>query len=284
MFAYQDLSDTARAAELSTGLPEPISNTSSFDTDSDSQMQDADPLPPLSIFPSLNSNPEEARLESQEFSNYLLAKSYFDCREYDRCAAVFLPSGLPQAPLSPASPSQASRASMKAAKGKAVESERSNGQGPLGANNALPKLSQKALFLALYAKYISGEKRKDEDGEMILGPADGGTTVNKELVGITGGLQNWFADRVAQGLEGSNQGWLEYLYGIVLAKGKTEAEAKKWLIRSVHLCPFNWGAWLELSELLNSVEEVLSRLSQQVRCLTGPYSFEKSSQNSRRIL
>ena len=42
----------------------------------------------------------------------------------------------------------------------------------------------------------------------------------------------------------------------MLAKGKTEEDAKKWLLRSVHLFSFNWGAWLELSELLNSEEEV----------------------------
>jgi len=221
-------------------------------------MHGFDPSPPPAIFPSSNSDPEETRLEAEEFSRYLLAKSYFDCREYDRCAAIFLPSALPRAPLSPTSPKSKSRTPTKAAKGKAKESELANENGSTPSSNALPRLSQKALFLALYARYMSGEKRKDEDGEMILGPADGGTTVNKELVGITAGLQGWFAERAAKGLEGSNQGWLEYLFGIVLAKGKTETEAKKWLIRSVHLYPFNWGAWLEFSELLNNVDEVSS--------------------------
>jgi len=216
-------------------------------------MQDADPSPPISIFPSTNSDPEEARLEAQELSKYLLAKSYFDCREYDRCAAVFISSALPRGPLTPTSPNTKSKTSTNVTKGKARDTGSTNDRMP---TNTLPRLSQKALFLALYSKYMSGEKKKVEDGEMILGPADGGMTVNKELVGITAGLQGWFADRAAKGLEGSNQGWLEYLYGIVLAKGKTETEAKRWLIRSVHLCPFNWGAWLELSDLLNSVEEV----------------------------
>lgn len=219
-------------------------------------MHDVDPTPPLPIFPSTNSDPDEARLEAEEFSKYLLAKSYFDCREYDRCAAVFLPSTLPRAPLSPVSPTTKARTTGRPVKGKTREAEPSTGPRPPPISNILPRLSQKTLFLALYAKYMSGEKRKDEDSEMILGPADGGTTVNKELVGITAGLQGWFADRAAKGFDGSNQGWLEYLYGVVLAKGKTETEAKRWLIRSVHLCPYNWGAWLELSELLNSVEEV----------------------------
>lgn len=246
----------SRAAELANSLPTLESNTSSFDTDTDSQMQDVDLHPPPSIFPSTNSDPEEARLEAQEFSKYLLAKSYFDCREYDRCAAVFLPSALPRAPLSPVSPNSKSKTPTKAWKGKGRESEKADRRGSTPASNALPNLSQKALFLALYAKYMSGEKRKNEDGEMILGPADGGTTVNRELIGIAASLQGWFAERAANRLEGSNQGWLEYLYGIVLAKGKTDTEAKSWLLRSVHLCPFNWGAWLELSELINNVEEV----------------------------
>ena len=216
-------------------------------------MQDVDPPPSQAIFPSTNIDPEEARLEAHEFSRYLLAKSYFDCREYDRCAAVFLPSALPRAPPSPVSPSSNPKIPGKGSKGKDTEFNR---HGPGSSSNSLPRLSQKALFLALYARYMSGEKRKDEDGEMILGPADGGTTVNKELVGIASSLQGWFADRAAKGVEGSNQGWLEYLYGVVLAKGKTELEAKRWLLRSVHLCPINWGAWLELNDLLNNVEEV----------------------------
>ena len=219
-------------------------------------MQDADQTSPATVFPSTNPNPNEARLEVQELSKYLLAKSYFDCREYDRCAAVFLPPNLPRAPLSPVSPNSKSRTPSKTAKGKSKEETLANDHESMQPTNTLPKLSQKSLFLALYAKYISGEKRKDEEGEMILGPVDGGGTVNQELVGITAGLQGWFSERTAKGLEGGNQGWLEYLYGIVLAKGKTETEARRWLIRSVHLCPYNWGAWLELSELLNSVEEV----------------------------
>ena len=105
---------------------------------------------------------------------------------------------------------------------------------------------------------MSGEKRKDEESEMILGPADAGTTINRELVGLGRGLEGWFAEQAAKGTHEDTQGWLEYLYGIVLAKGKTEEDAKRWLIRSVHRCPYNWGAWLELSELLGSVEEVRS--------------------------
>lgn len=122
--------------------------------------------------------------------------------------------------------------------------------------NPYPKLSQKSLFLALYAKYLAGEKRKNEDTEMVLGPADGGMTVNRELPDLARGLEGWLTERRSKGLEDSGQGWLEYLYGVILLRGRNEDEAKKWLIQSVHLNPFHWGAWQELNDLLGSTEDV----------------------------
>lgn len=242
---------------MSISLRLPDEQSPSSDNESDSNMPDVEhtPHPNLSVFSS-SVDPDEARLEARELPKYLLAKSYFDCREYDRCAAVFLPSDLPRGPLSESSPNAKTQTSSKSAKGKARDSGPRISTGPSRPRNALPRLSQKSLFLALYAKYMSGEKRKGEESEMILGPADGGATINKELVSLGHILEGWFADQAAKGLDQSSQGWLEYLYGIVLAKGKSEKDAKTWLIRSVERCPFNWGAWLELSELLNSVEEL----------------------------
>ena len=251
-----------RVAELSNSLPESSTSTS-FTSDPDSQMQDVDLPPSMPTFLSSNSDPEEARLEARELPKYLLAKSYFDCREFDRCAAVFLPSILPRGLLAHTSPNAKARTPTKAAKGKARESSPNVEISAVPPSNVLPHLSQKSLFLALYAKYMSGEKKKNEESEMILGPADGGATVNRELVGLARNLEGWFADRKGRDLAGTNQGWLEYLYGIILAKAKTEEDAKVWLIRSVHLYPFNWGAWLELSELLESFED-LKKVTQEL--------------------
>lgn len=76
----------------------------------------------------------------------------------------------------------------------------------------LPQLSQKSLFLALYAKVISGEKRKDEDAEMVMGPHDLGTATNRQLRVVRAYLNQWFSQTANEdGEHSGSQGWLEYL-------------------------------------------------------------------------
>lgn len=192
---------------------------------------------------SSQSDPGEARLEAAELSKYLMAKTYFDCREYDRCAAVFLPMILPKGEIA------STKAKPESTKSQPTQLSSTDVDGS-------PHLSQKALFLALYARYMAGEKRKDEESETILGPSDGGMTINRELAAI----QQQLKARVElQNRRGDNpQGWLEYLYGIVLAKQKSFEEAKSWLLRSVSYYQYNWGAWQELGDLVGTVHEVLS--------------------------
>lgn len=70
------------------------------DTDPDSPMDFTEPPPRAPSNPFLQTqDPLEAALEAQEAHKYLLAKAYFDTREYDRCAAVFLPPKIPPVPL-----------------------------------------------------------------------------------------------------------------------------------------------------------------------------------------
>lgn len=241
-----------RAAEMLDSLL-PINE---YDTDPDSPMGLADALPMPSNPYLRPQDPLEARLEAQEAHKYLLAKTYFDTREYDRCAAVFLPPTMPHVPLSTTSPNAKSKQPLTPQKGKSRMSAFGGVKEGTSTRNPYPALSQKSLFLALYAKYISGEKRKDEETEMILGPADGGLAANRELPDLARGLEGWLTERREKGMEGRNQGWLEYLYGVILLKGRNEEEAKKWLIKSVHLNPFHWGAWQELNDLLTSTEDV----------------------------
>ncbi|KAL8649728.1 MAG: hypothetical protein Q9210_004226 [Variospora velana] len=241
--------------QLASSLPPPADFASADDADSDSPMRDVEqPIPGIQSVFSTSDDTEESRLEAQELGNYLLAKSYFDCREYDRCSAVFLPPNPTSNILSSPSPESPTQTPTKAAKGKGKVPVESPAAVPKPPSDNLPPLSQKSLFLALYAKYIAGEKRKDEDSEMILGPMDNGTIANKELVGIGRTLEAWFDTRRAEGKEGRNQGWLEYLYGIVLAKGNSDTSAKQYLIKAININPWNWGAWLELKDLLNSLE------------------------------
>ena len=225
------------------------------DTDPESPMDITDQVTPR-INPYLREqDPTEAALEAQEAYKYLLAKSYFDTREFDRCAAVFLPPTTSPVPLSVISPNSKPKPARTSLKSKDKSSPFQSTKGP-ARRNPYPKLSQKSLFLALYAKYLAGEKRKDEDTEMVLGPADGGTAVNRELPDLARGLEGWLTERSAQGQEDSGHGWLEYLYALVLLKGRNEEAAKMWLIRSVHRNPFHWGAWQELSDLLANKEDV----------------------------
>ncbi|ORY19310.1 anaphase promoting complex subunit 8 [Clohesyomyces aquaticus] len=238
------------AAELLNSLPS--SDDHGSDTEIDSPMSDPPPQTPTD---QIHKDAMELRLEAREMPKFLLAKTFFDCREYDRCAAVFLPSGLPKGSIHPTSSPAAKL--KQAAKGKPKMGTPSRTR---TSPESVQGLSQKALFLALYAKYMAGEKRMNEDSEMILGPQDGGVTLNKELAVISAVLQEWFANLQASGRH--SQGWLEYLYGIVLAKGKNEKLAIEYLIRSVHRYAYNWGAWQELSSLLGTVEELQQVLSQ----------------------
>lgn len=184
-----------------------------------------------------------------------MAKSFFDCREFDRCAAVFLPS-------TPAHHNTQSQNVLSPTKLQTTPRGKNfNAPNPPKAPKAPPlvapkKLSQKSLFLALYARYLSGEKRKNEDSETILGPADGAVTANKEIPGLVAVMEDYFTSR--GGIENTNnsQGWLDYLYGVVLLKNKSEPLAKQWLLRSVSLNPNNWSAWLELANMLSSETEL----------------------------
>lgn len=158
-----------------------------------------------SVF-SPNQDADEATLEAKELSKYLLAKSLFDCKEYDRCAAVFLPDSLLSTVLDSRLEKQPSVAAKGKGKSKATDETKLSAV-------PLPKLSQKSLFLALYAKFMSGEKRKNEESEMVMGPQDLGTVVNKQLLIVGRFLAAWFEERTTDDDEVlGSQGWLEYLY------------------------------------------------------------------------
>ena len=143
--------DGDRAAELLNSLPEEA------DLDDDSQMLNADaPQSSYRIFSTSYDDPIEAALEAREAPRYLLAKTFFDTKEFDRCAAVFIPPAIPAGGLAIfEKPKGRNSTSTPKSKTKAKQSE--------VPTNPFPKLSQKSLFLGLYAKYLAGEKRKEEE-------------------------------------------------------------------------------------------------------------------------
>lgn len=241
----------SRAAELLDAIPEQEDDN----FDGDSQMSGAADAPSQS-FPvsSSQSDPDEIALEAKETHKYLLAKAFFDTKEFDRCAAVFLPPIIPAGGL----------AVFEKPKGRTPTStpSKSKGKNKQADASILPRLSQKSLFLALYARYIAGEKRKEEESEMVLGPADGGQTINRELSGLARGLESYFRSRDTHDPDlKKSHGWLEYLYGLILARSKQEELAQQWLLRSVRLNPYHWGAWLELSHLLSSIDQLSLHMS-----------------------
>ncbi|GKT58827.1 20S cyclosome subunit [Colletotrichum tofieldiae] len=208
---WQARRPTVKAAELLNAIPEPSI---------DAAIADADAQYVPTVF-TANADPEEALLEAKEINKYLLAKTLFDSREFDRCAAVFLPDSVLSGVLS-SNPEGVSGTS----KGKGKTRGEAETTRAAGSSTELPRLSQKSLFLALYAKFMSGEKRKDEDSEMVMGPQDLGNIVNKQLNAVSRFLSNWFDERTTDDGEVlGSQGWLEYLYGMVLAKEKNEDKA-----------------------------------------------------------
>ncbi|RMZ83981.1 hypothetical protein DV737_g1293, partial [Chaetothyriales sp. CBS 132003] len=240
-----------KAAEMLNSLPEDQGQ------DGDSQMMNLDvPHSSYRVFSTSYDDPDEAALEARDAPKFLLAKSFFDTKEYDRCAAVFLPPALPAGGL----------AIFERTKGRTPSSTPSKPKGKAKSGDLpaspFPSISQKSLFLALYARYLAGERRKEEDSEMVLGPADGGQTINRELPALARNLEAFFQEHDVSGPQlKRSQGWLEYLYGVVLAKSKQEAMAQQWLLRSVSLNPYHWGAWEELSSIVSSVEDLNAQLS-----------------------
>ena len=240
------------ASEILNSLPQPTIS-SPIETEPNSPIDNMEiekQNAPTGVL-SQQDDAKEARLEAAEAHKYLMAKTYFDCREYDRCAAVFLQETLPRGQMrdehSPKSGKQSKPPEQY------QPEQYSSSEQKTSASDGFAHLSQRSLFLALYAKYISGEKRKDEESEMILGPLDGNATANMELTFI---MQVLSARLSRPDNESTSQGWLEYLYGIVLAKSKNVDEAKRWFIRSLNLYSFNWGVWQELGLLIGSSEEL----------------------------
>ncbi|KAI1322679.1 cell division cycle protein-like protein 23 [Xylariaceae sp. FL0255] len=181
-------------------------------------------------------NQAEAALELAEMPKFLMAKAFFDCHEFQRCAETFLPGG----------PSGLSIAFGKRRL----------------APSGLESLSERGLFIAAYALLILGEKQKTEESCQVLGPHDTGTIVNTQLSRIRSILEARFGQHAEAATPSYSEGWLEYLYGMALAKDQIYDLAKTWLLKSVSINPWNWGAWQELCCLIRDATDLDSIHSQ----------------------
>lgn len=132
----------------------------------------------------------------------LLAKTIFDCHEYERCAFIL---------------------------------EKAAASDP------------HALFLRLYAKYISGEKKKEEEQEGVLGP-NNLSLINKEIPLIMSELDD-YAGNV------NDDPFLLYIYGVALRHQKATEVAIKKLVASLEIFPYNWSAWQELLSCIPTLDK-----------------------------
>uniref|UniRef100_A0A8V0YMT7 Cell division cycle 23 n=1 Tax=Gallus gallus TaxID=9031 RepID=A0A8V0YMT7_CHICK len=113
--------------------------------------------------------------------------------------------------------------------------------------------SQKAYFLYMYSRYLSGEKKKDDETVDSLGPLEKGQVKNEALRELRVELSK---KHKAQELDGFGL----YLYGVVLRKLDLAKEAIDVFVEATHVLPLHWGAWLELCNLITD-KEMLKFLS-----------------------
>jgi len=109
--------------------------------------------------------------------------------------------------------------------------------------------NQSALFLRLYALYLAGEKRREEEAMEVVDPVEKCQVKNQELKTI----EEHLAVLHQQGqLDGLNL----YLYGITLRGLELKAEARRVLLQSVHAFPCNWSAWLDIIAISSDLNDV----------------------------
>lgn len=142
----------------------------------------------------------------QEEDKLLLARTYFDCKEFDRCAHIL---------------------------------KKCNGPD--------------AVFLRLYSMFISGEKKREEETEGVLGQNDQ-HSINAAIPLVLKELESLHT----QNEELSP--FLDYLHGVVLARQKSTSAARDAFLKSLQKYPFNWSCWTELLSGVASLDEALQLL------------------------
>ncbi|KAJ3340184.1 anaphase-promoting complex component apc8 [Gonapodya sp. JEL0774] len=137
--------------------------------------------------------PDESPMSDKETDRFLLARTYFDTKEFGRAAEV------------------------------------------------LKECSDaKSVFLRLYSKYLFGEQNTDEDLSEPLRSSDGKQPANRELPSLAAELA------ILHKLK-KMDGFLLYLYGLILNRLDQKVKASEILIQSITQYEFCWSAWQELA-------------------------------------
>ncbi|GAX85404.1 hypothetical protein CEUSTIGMA_g12820.t1 [Chlamydomonas eustigma] len=112
-----------------------------------------------------------------------------------------------------------------------------------------------AQFLRLYAAYLAGEKKKNQE-RMDQGGFLGANLqcVNPDLDELEICLEQISKDHAEEGL--ATDPFILYLHGLVLLERRQTQAATKMLVQSVNAYPCNWSAWQALRYLCNSLNAV----------------------------
>ena len=111
-------------------------------------------------------------------------------------------------------------------------------------------VGERGRFLHLYSRYLAAERRRAEDAPDPLTPAPRGKC--PELAELRAELQPLHEAPDCDG-------FISYLYGVVLRRLELRAPAAQALTAAVRRQPLLWQAWLELAALVTD-REMLARL------------------------
>lgn len=173
-----------------------------------------------SILPNFN------QIDTTDYAKFILAKSYFNVKEFDRCSYTL------------------------------------NGC-----------KSGNAVFLKLYARLLSIDKRTIEESEGSLNlfplPIDDNQTknhdqkiankdldkdLNSKLSKMIQEIENYIAS------DAKPNHFLYYLLGIIFNKKKNYSFAQQNLIMALKIFPFNWSCWQELINSIVDYDEAMELL------------------------
>lgn len=117
--------------------------------------------------------------------------------------------------------------------------------------------SYKAVFIRLYALFLSGEKKKSIENGTILGQNDN-TTQNPNFSLIIKELEIY---KKTMHLTHLHDPFLLYLQGIIYLKSKKLTHAQEMFYQSVSIYPINWSCWKELVSSLSTFSEALRMIT-----------------------